>query len=170
VSAVEKLCPQCSLCCNGVLFGDVELQRGDDRQKLGVLGMKLFKKGRKLAFSQPCSCLDGKLCTIYADRPSRCRSFECGQIRRVEEGTLTLAMGERNVREALRRADEVMLLLRRLGNHDESVPLNQRYAAVMVQPMDLGGSEEDVELRGELMMAVAHLVSALERNFLVGAK
>jgi hypothetical protein len=62
---------------------------------------------------------------------------------------------------------EVTELLRRLGNKEESVPLNQRYAAVMAQPMDLGGNEEELEARSELMLAVGRLVAVLERNFLV---
>lgn len=69
MNAVDQLCPQCGLCCNGVLFGDVELQRGDDATQLAASGLGLFPKGRKRAFSQPCSCFDGHLCAIYAQRP-----------------------------------------------------------------------------------------------------
>ncbi|MEI2724527.1 MAG: hypothetical protein V9H26_13620 [Verrucomicrobiota bacterium] len=49
--AIVRLCPACGLCCNGVLFGDVELQRGDDAKQLAELGVDLFRKGRKTAFS-----------------------------------------------------------------------------------------------------------------------
>ena len=167
MSAVERLCPQCGLCCNGVLFGDVELQRPDDATKLAALGFKLQKKGRKQAFRQPCVCFDGRLCTVYAGRPERCRTFECGQIQRVEAGDLTLAQAERHVREVKRLAAEVLRLLRRLGNQDEAAPLNLRYSAVLSQPIDLAGNEDVIDCRGELMMAVGRLVEALERNFLV---
>ena len=74
--AVSQLCPNCGLCCNGVLFADVELRAGDDAKRLKDLGMTLEKKGQgKVAFAQPCACFDGKLCGIYADRPKRCRTF-----------------------------------------------------------------------------------------------
>lgn len=167
MSAVEQLCPQCGLCCNGVLFGDVELQRGDSAHMLAAHGIGLFKKGRKRAFEQPCACFDGKLCAIYQDRPGRCRSFECGQIQRVNAGRLSLAAAERNVRSTQRLAAEVLRLLRALGNADEAKPLNQRYAAVMAQPMDLAGDEAQLELRGELMLAVGRLMDALKRDFLI---
>ena len=164
MSAVQKLCPQCGLCCNGVLFGDVELQRGDDARRLAALGLELLKKGRKRAFQQPCACFDGRLCGIYSDRPSRCRSFECRQIQRIEAGELDFQQAARNVRDAKRRVDEVLRLLRALGNTDEAIPLNRRYASVMAAPIDMAGSEAAIELRGELMLAVGRLVDVLERS------
>ena len=56
---VSQLCPKCGLCCNGVLFADVELRKGDDAQRLAELGLSLEKKGRQQAFAQPCACFDG---------------------------------------------------------------------------------------------------------------
>lgn len=164
--AVKQLCPACGLCCNGVLFGDVELQRGDDAKRLGNLGLNLFRKGRKTAFTQPCSCFDGKLCVIYTDRPRQCRAFECGLLKRVNAGKLTTGAALKTIAETRRSADAVLKLVRELGNTDENQPLNQRYAAVVAQPIDMSASETEVELRGELMMAVAKLVDSLERDFL----
>src|SRR5271170_4181088 len=87
--AVAQLCPNCGLCCNGVLFADVELRAGDDAERLRQLGLTLEKKGQgRLAFVQPCACFDGKFCGIYADRPKRCRTFECGLLKRVQAGGL----------------------------------------------------------------------------------
>ena len=166
MSAVEQLCPQCGLCCNGVLFGDVELQRADKPDRLAALGLELFTKQRKRAFSQPCACFDGKLCRIYADRPARCRAFECTQIQKVELGKQSLAAAARKVRDARKLAEHVAQLCRDLGNRDEQVPLNQRYAAVMAAPLDLGGDEAHLERRGELMLAVGRLVEVLEQDFL----
>ena len=40
-NSVEKLCPNCGLCCNGVLFADVELRVGDDAKRLQKLGLTL---------------------------------------------------------------------------------------------------------------------------------
>src|SRR5208283_6243064 len=39
--AVSQLCPNCGLCCNGVLFADVELRKGDDAQRQAQLGLRL---------------------------------------------------------------------------------------------------------------------------------
>src|SRR5437764_15390956 len=86
--AVSQLCPACGLCCNGVLFGDVELQPGDDKKKLSALGLVVERRGGKSRFPQPCSCFDGKLCRIYENRPGRCRTFECRLLQQVNAGSI----------------------------------------------------------------------------------
>jgi Fe-S-cluster containining protein len=166
VSAVSELCPHCGLCCNGVLFGDVEVQRADKPRLLAAQGVELFAKSRKQAFNQPCACFDGALCNIYHDRPRRCRTFDCRQVQLVQAGKTTVAAARKSIREAKQRSDEVLRLVRALGDTNETLPLNRRYAVIMAQPMDLAGDEVHLELRGELMMAVARLVETLERDFL----
>jgi len=170
MSAIDQLCPQCGLCCNGVLFGDVELQRDDDAKRLAKLGVSLFAKGRKKAFNQPCACLEGGLCKIYADRPSRCRAFDCRALQRVQRGEISVTAARKFIMVAKREVDEVLRLVRALGNQDELAPLNRRYAAIMAEPMDLSGDEAELELRGELMLAVGRLVGVLERDFLATGK
>jgi Fe-S-cluster containining protein len=164
--AIGKLCPACGLCCNGVLFGDVELQRGDDSKLIAKAAVKLFSKGRKTAFAQPCSCLVNGLCRIYENRPKRCAAFDCGLLKRVQAGKTSAAAALKKISEAKRRAEEVRRLVRELGNTDESVPLNQRYSAVIAEPIDMSADEIEIERRGELMMAVAKLVGTLDRDFL----
>lgn len=164
--AVSELCPTCGLCCNGVLFGDVELQSGDDRERLARLGMELFRKGRKHCFNQPCACYDGKWCRIHADRPKRCQAFECKLLKQVQADEISLSAALRSIVEARRQADGVRKLVRELGHTNESMPLNRRYAAVIAEPIDLTADERRVELRSELMMAVGKLVRILENGFL----
>jgi len=149
-----------------VLFGDVELQRGDDAQKLAQAGIEFFRKNRKPAFVQPCACFDGKLCRVYADRPKRCATFDCGLLKQVMAGELEASAALKAIRATRRQADLVMRLVRELGNHDEAQPLSKRYAAVIAQGIDLSADEAEVERRGELMMAVAELAGQIERDFL----
>ena len=163
---VDQLCPKCGLCCNGVLFADVELQRDDDAGRLIDLGLSLRKKGGKRVFVQPCNCFDGKLCRIYADRPARCRTFECGLLKRVQNGAMEATAALKRISEAQRQAENVRRLLRRLGQNDEQLALTKRYAQVMKAPIDLSGSGDTGELRGELMLAVNDLMLLLQRDFL----
>ena len=65
MNAIDQLCIKCGLCCNGVLFADVELRKGDKAEQLAELGLSLKEKGQRRAFVQPCACFDGKLCRIY---------------------------------------------------------------------------------------------------------
>lgn len=161
-----KLCPSCGLCCTGVLFGDVELQRGEDAAALTAEGLTLFAKGRQRAFVQPCACLADGLCRIYATRPRRCRTFACRQLQLVQAGRITVATALANIRQTRREVDEVLRLVRALGDTNEQLPLNRRYAALMAQPLDFAGDESQLERRGELMVAVGRLVDRLERDFL----
>jgi Fe-S-cluster containining protein len=164
--AVSQLCPKCGICCNGVLFADVKLRKGDDIQQLAELGLSLEKKGRKQAFAQPCACFDGTLCRIYSERPAYCRAFECGLLKRVQASELGADAALKTIAKAQRLAEKVRGLLRRLGQSDEQLALNRRYAQVMREPIDLSSPEDAAELRGKLMLAVNDLMQMLRRDFL----
>ncbi len=162
---VGKLCPPCGLCCNGALFGDVELQKSDNAKKLAALGLPLQRMGNKTRFLQPCACFKDNLCTIYADRPSRCRAFECRLLQKVQAGNISVDTALKAIQRTRQINETVLRLLRELGNAEELLPLNRRCSQVMSQPVDLSRGKS-VDIRGELMMAVNQLVHNLERNFL----
>jgi len=140
--SVSQLCPNCGLCCDSTLFADVELRRGDD------------------------ACFDGKLCRIYDDRPKRCRSFECGLLKKVGAKELSAATALKKISEAKILVKKIRELLRSLGQNDERLALTKRYAQAMSAPVDLSASENDSGLRGELMLAVNELMQTLQRDFL----
>jgi hypothetical protein len=166
-NAVSQLCPNCGLCCNGVLFADVELRAGDDAKRLKQLGLTLEKKGQgKLAFAQSCACFEGKLCGIYAERPQRCRTFECGLLKRIQDGGLEVDTALKTISGTKRQVETVRGLLRQLGQKDDQLAMTKRYALAMSAPIDLSDHENDTELRGELMLAVDKLMRLLQRDFL----
>jgi len=167
IDAVSRLCPNCGLCCDSTLFADVELRAGDDAERLAELGLSLEKKGQgKLAFAQPCACFNGKLCAIYADRPKRCRTFECGLLKRVQADELEADAALKSISKTKLQAEKVRGLLRQLGQTDEALAMTKRYALAMSAPTDLSATENDSELRGELMLAVSDLMQILQRDFL----
>ena len=150
-----------------MLFGDVELVASDDAARLAEAGLKIFRKGERQRFNQPCSCFDGKLCSIYAERPERCRTFECRMLQRVHSGEVAIPAALYSVGQARTVVDEVRELVRKMGNTDETVPLNRRYAAIAAQPLDLSvENDESLEVRSELMLAVSRLIHIIERDFL----
>jgi uncharacterized protein len=163
---VAQLCPQCGLCCNGVLFADVELRKGDDAQRLAEHGLSLEKKGRQRAFVQPCACFDGKLCRIYAERPVRCRTFECGLLKGVQAGELGAEAALETIARAKSQVDKVHKLLRQTDSDDERLALSQRYERAMSGPVDLSGGKTSAELPGKLMAAYRDLMQTLQRDFL----
>ena len=166
MNGIEQLCPNCGLCCDSTLFADVELRAGDDAKRLKQLGLTPYNKTKtKLAFNQPCACFDGKLCQIYADRPKRCRQFDCGLLKRVEAGEMRVAVALKTISVVKKQAEKIRELLRSLGQRDESLAVAHRYAAAMSAPVDLV-DEKNAERNGELMLAVNYLMQILEREFL----
>jgi len=163
---ILQLCPKCGLCCNGVLFADVRLKKGDDGRRLTDLGLPLKKKTGGLAFPQPCTCFDGAFCRIYAERPTQCRAFECGLLKRVQAGEMEVNTAKKKITKARRLVEKVRRLLHRLGDHNEHLPLTRRYARVMREPIDLSGPQDAGEGRGELMLAENELMHVLQRDFL----
>jgi Fe-S-cluster containining protein len=166
MNGIEQLCPKCGLCCNGVLFADVELRKGDDAQRLAELGLPLVKKGRKPAFAQPCVCFDGTLCRIYAERPVYCRTFECGLLKRVQAGELGVDAALKTIAQAKRQVEKVCELLRCAGSDDERLALSHRYGRAMSEPVDLSGGKESAGLPGKLMTTYRDLMQMLRRDFL----
>jgi len=166
MNAIEQLCPNCGLCCNGALFADVELRAGDDPKRLAKLGLPVAKKGpRKLAFPQACACFDGKLCRIYEDRPKRCRLFACGLLKRVEAGELEPGAALHEIGAARRQLEKIEVLLQAMGQTDRSIALTQRYASAMSAPLDLA-DEINAEHYGDLMLEMSSLMERFERDFL----
>jgi hypothetical protein len=88
-------------------------------------------------------------------------------LQRAQKGEVTERAALKSIRQARLRADAVRRILRELGDLDERVPLSRRYQHMMRQPIDLSADERSIELRGELMRAVAELVHALEQDFLL---
>jgi uncharacterized protein len=161
-AAIAKLCLQCGLCCNGVLFKDVELQPGDDPATLKRLGIPLTKTNK---FPQPCVALNGCECRIYANRPTRCRQFECALLKSVVAGDVEIPAALRIVRETQRKADKVKRLLRELGDTEETRALSLRFKR-MQRRFNVGDFEESkLDIFGDLTLAVHELNLALRTKF-----
>lgn len=116
----ETLCLQCGLCCNGVLFADVRHESGDCSPLFAEHGPRV---------SQPCPAFNFKncRCAIYAERPARCRKFECKQLRIVRAGEAKAQSALKRIRAAKKLAGEAEQWLAKLGFNDTSLPLHKRF-------------------------------------------
>jgi uncharacterized protein len=162
----EQLCPACGICCNGVLFKDVELQRGDDAARLQTLGQPLARRRGRTRFAQPCAALglDGR-CRLYPERPARCRDFECALFTAVQSGKAEMASARRAIRAALECANRVRVLLRELGDTNERLALSLRFRKMKKQ-LEAGCADEAIaETYSQLTLAVHDLNIVLRRDF-----
>lgn len=166
--AATRLCMTCGLCCNGVLFHTVRLQPVDSPGELAALGFKLKRKKRdEHLFLQPCPAFQNAQCSIYAQRPERCRLFVCRQLQQVQRGQITEAMALVKIREIQRRAAELELLSRRLDGSPRKGPLSKRCEAALAEPFDATTHPGLVAQREQLARGLAELDAILDEDFRV---
>lgn len=161
----NSLCLECGLCCNGVIFADVQLQRGDKEARLRELGLAFVRNSKIKKFKQPCTAFEGCRCKIYGEHPQYCREFECLLLKSVKAGKTGHAEASRIIRSALQRVKKVQRLLRELGDTDESLALSKRFRRMHrhfeTNPLD----EDSAQKFGELTLAVHDLNVLLSDAF-----
>jgi Fe-S-cluster containining protein len=167
-----SLCLECGLCCNGVIFADVELQPievNNLRSKVHI-PVTRAKSGQPgiAKLPQPCAAFDGCRCRIYAERPTYCRQFECLLLKNVRAGRLERAAASRIVRTAKERAEKVRTLLRELGDADEQSALSLRFqrAAKRYEKAPLANGKADIY--ADLTLAVHDLNMLIRDAFYPG--
>lgn len=163
-STASRLCGQCGLCCNGVIFHSVKLQPADSAKDLAAGGLKLKRKHRHNFILQPCPAFQNLQCTIYAARPERCRLFECQQLKRLAAGDITEAMALEKIHEAKRRVDVINKLLRQAGKTNFKRPLSKRYEKAMAEAI-APSSDETMALQSRLKTAMQELNLLLDGDF-----
>lgn len=91
---LSTLCQRCGLCCDGSLFTQVPLQPAE----AATLRRHALPVGERAdgapVLLQHCAALNGRCCTVYADRPAPCRAYRC-------QLHLALGEGEVSLEEAL---------------------------------------------------------------------
>lgn len=152
----DTLCLQCGLCCNGVLFADVRRERGDNSPLFAQFGSRV---------AQPCPAFNSGncQCAIYAERPSRCRKFECRQLLAVRAGKKTSKAVLKTIFQARALLRKVEELLERLGFNETSLPFDKRFQKC--QRAAEQGKVGDLDCLSDLQLAVHQLNQLLERNF-----
>jgi Fe-S-cluster containining protein len=102
------LCLSCGLCCDGTLFARVRLHAGDALPSLRAGGIKILTRPGGSAFEQPCAALHQRRCTVYAERPSNCRTFRCELLKCYEAGNLSWS----EARTRIDRAHDITAAIR----------------------------------------------------------
>ncbi len=141
-SPASRLCTSCGMCCNGVLFEIVKLQPEDSIWDLEKLGMKVNRKKTEPYFKQPCRFLDDCTCTIYTQRPTRCRHFECIQLKKLALGEITEADAQAKIDEARQRVAGIQALLAIAGDAKTEDSLTERVDRVLADHSDETLKEE----------------------------
>ncbi|MGN6553917.1 MAG: YkgJ family cysteine cluster protein [Verrucomicrobiota bacterium] len=172
ISDLNRLCLECGLCCNGVIFDKGQLQPKDDAARLQTLGLAILPSRKAQngtpKFKQPCAMLNGCRCQIYKERPQYCREFECLLLKRVKAGKTESAAALRLIGKTKRRAQKVASLLEKLGEADERIALSVRFRRVQKRFENDVSDTGAVGLYGELTLAFHDLSMLLSQKFYPG--
>ena len=163
----SRLCAACGLCCNGVLFREVHLQPEDSISAIAALGLRLRSRHGKRYFQQPCSAFRGSCCSVYDERPVRCREFECRQLQKVAEGEINEQAALETIRQALQEVEQVEALVEKCGAKNLKRSLKQRFEKATSEPVSLDGLGGGIEDRARLMRSFLELTELLETEFRV---
>lgn len=146
------------MCCNGVLFADVRPEPGDSSP--------LFQ-GNRSRVTQPCPAFNAGncACAIYANRPARCRKFECRQLLGVRAGTTTADKALRQIQTARELADKAGKLLAELNFNNARLPLSRRFQRCQRAAERGEMPESQFDRLADLQLAVHQLTGLLAREF-----
>jgi len=158
-------CTQCGLCCDGTLFGDVELAGRREATRLAALGLDVDSDDADVELlALPCAGLRGTRCGVYAHRPQCCRTFECRLLQQAQRGEVTAANALARIAAAKAQVARVRQLLGGLEPRGNTrLPLAERVANAL-QPGP-GGSAAGTRRRRALASAMATLARTIQETF-----
>ena len=97
---LTDLCLACGLCCNGVLHA-YTIVAASEVETLQSLGTPVYSLGAgEFAFAQPCPHWQENRCTIYADRPKSCRTYECLLFKKLAAGLISASESAARLQKA----------------------------------------------------------------------
>jgi uncharacterized protein len=154
----DTLCLQCGLCCNGVLFADVRAGRDDPSPIFRQYGSRVV---------QPCPAFNSGACTcaIYAERPGRCRKFECRQLLAVRAGTVATTAALRRIRTARKLVAKIENLLGELDFNQTNLPLKRRFQKCQRAAENGKMASSQLDRLARLQFAMHQLTILLAEHF-----
>lgn len=161
----DTLCTQCGLCCDGTLFGDVELAGRREATRLEALGLDVDSDDADVELlALPCAGLRGTRCGVYAHRPQCCRTFECRLLQQAQRGEVAADEALARIAAAKAQVARVRTLLAGLEPRGSTrLPLAERVAnALDAVP---GGTATGTRQRRALATAMAALSRTVRTTF-----
>ena len=147
------------------MFQIVRMQPGEVPAELAKLGLKIRCRDGEYYMEQPCSALREKRCTVYEQRPVRCRLFNCQQLGRLEKGETTEAEAMEMIVETRALVERVRGLIEQCGLREDGQALVERFERVMSTPVNQALEPELVAVREELEETMRKLKLQLNREF-----
>lgn len=95
----DNLCVNCSICCDGTLYGRLAVTE-EEIERLDNRGEFFTKPDGSLRMRLGCTHLGRNgACQVYEDRPGICRTYRCRLLKRVDAGQTPEAHAVEIIRE-----------------------------------------------------------------------
>ena len=157
-SKSSELCLSCGICCAGILHAEVRLENDEialaTQHRLPLIGSN--------AFSLPCPSHTGADCSIYLNRPARCRSYECDSLKRFLQGTVSFEEATAWVHRA---KELIHAIYQYMGGRDPSQRIWQQVTDFLHQQGKGLDTETFLRTHVELRMNVAMLAIVCQKHF-----
>jgi hypothetical protein len=102
---------------------------------------------------------------MYAERPARCRKFECRQLLGVRAGTTTIEKALRQIHAARELSAKVETLLAELGFNNVQLPFSRRFQRCQRAAENGKLPEAQLDHLADLQLAVHQLTGLLAKEF-----
>jgi len=145
----SDLCVACGLCCQGV-FHEQARAFPEEVPLLEEKGFTVCHGPRGLSFALPCSYLGATGCSVYAERPRTCRSYQCRLLTRYLDREVPLEQALRTVEQVRELRDRI---LQRLGAADPTRSLWQQLRCEAPESLD---PETSLDIASLLVLAARH--------------
>lgn len=164
-TVASRLCAACGMCCDGTMFQIVRMQPGDTPAALSRLGLKIRCRDREYYMEQPCTALHDNSCTVYAQRPTRCRLFNCQQLQRLEISATTEPEAMAMILQTRTLVAQVRSLIEQCGLREDGQALFERFERVMSTPVNASLEPELAAAREKLDAVMRQLKLQLNHEF-----
>jgi Fe-S-cluster containining protein len=162
---VDGICVGCGMCCDGTMYRTVNVRADDRIEILEAAGLVFSTADDLTSFRQPCSAFGDGCCSVYADRPSGCRSYRCLLLRRFEAGEVSRETARALIARTIEMRDRVRSGLTECVGIEDRKSLDVLYRLMMAKFEAAPDPAAARREHSDLLLTVAALRVVLAREF-----
>lgn len=163
---MSSICVGCGLCCDGSMFHATDLAPHDERLPLEALGAVFVIDEVSTRFEQPCPAQMGGCCTVYEQRPTRCRSYDCALVHQLNANAISEAEAQAIVAQAVVVRSRVHAELAAIESAGPRLLGSQHLAQRVIRAQQRFGTSPELE---RVAADVRELQTLISEHFTVRA-
>lgn len=159
-----QLCVSCGLCCDGTIFTHAGISEKENVASSVSVYLQRQSDGRDV-LPLGCSLLQDRCCTVYAERPTICRSYSCSLLKAARSGAVSLTEAHRLVAETSALRDRARAAVSDAVGKDDCNAINEMAESLSSAAADADDAKAFRRRHSEAYLAVAAVRMAVEEHF-----